>query len=54
MRKTKTVCVLLSDQQFNVLQQLADESFRTRSGYIRKLITAYFEYIKLHPEEKIT
>lgn len=54
MKKSRKVCILLSDQQFEILQQLADESFRTRSGYIRKLITAYFEYIKLHPEQKIT
>ena len=53
MKNTKRVCVSLSEKQFEILQQLAEESFRTRSGYIRKLMIAYFEYIKTHPESKI-
>lgn len=54
MNAKKKVCVLLTEEQCQKLQQLADESCRTRAGYIRKIITAYLWDIEKDPGRKLT
>ena len=53
MIKKKKVCVLLTEEQCEKIQLLADESFRTRSGYLRRLVTVYLQAIEADPEKKI-
>lgn len=54
MNTKKGVCITLSEGQCQKLQALADESFRTRAGYIRKIITAYLWDIEKDPGRKLT
>ena len=53
MKSTRKVCISLTEKQYEQIQLLANESFRTRAGYIRKIITNYLNYIESNPEKKI-
>ena len=53
MKLKKKVCVSLSEEQYRIIEQLANETFRTRAGYIRRVLTLYLDLINKHPEYKI-
>ena len=53
MTPKKKICISLSEQDYTRIQALADESFRTRAGYIRHLIRVYLRHIEKHPEQKL-
>ena len=53
MADKKKVYVSLQEKQCEQLQKLAEESFRTRSGYIRRIITVYLRQIEEHPERRL-
>ena len=54
MNMKRKVCISLTEEQCQKLQQLADESCRTRAGYIRKVIAAYLRDIEQDPHRKLT
>ena len=53
MKLKKKVCVSLSEEQYRIIEQLANETFRTRAGYIRRVLTLYLDLMNKHPEYKI-
>ena len=54
MKPKRKIYVSLTEEQCQKLQQLADESCRTRAGYIRKIITSYLWNIEKDPGRKLT
>ena len=53
MNETKKIYLSLPVKDCETIQALAHESCRSRAGYIRRLIHAYLQHIKQHPEQKI-
>ena len=53
MRWRKIVSVSLPEEDCKKLDSLARESYRTRAGYLRKLIKVYLQTVEQHPEQKI-
>lgn len=53
MKHTKKVCISLTEEQCQRLQTLADESCRTRAGYIRQIIRVYLRAIEADPGRAI-
>ena len=53
MDKKKNISVALSEEQFQKLQELAEESCRTRAGYVWQIIRRYLREIELDPDRKI-
>ena len=53
MKYQKKLYLSLSEDDCRQLDALARESCRSRAGYIRRLIQAYLQHIKQHPEQKL-
>lgn len=53
MATKKRVVVLLTEQECQRLRQLADESCRTRAGYIRKIISTHLRDVEENPGRKL-
>ena len=53
MKLQKHVSVILPKELCDRLDVLAEESCRSRAGYLRQLLREYLRYIEQHPEEKL-
>ena len=51
--KMRSVSFSLPEDDCRRLDELARDSCRSRAGYLRRLIRAYLEYIKQHPEQRM-
>ena len=54
MKNNTVISVTLPKELCQQLQMLAEETCRTRSGYIRQIIKAYLQNIEQHPEQKLS
>ena len=54
MQKKKHVSLTITDEQCRKLDELAEQSMRTRSGYLRHLLAVYLRHIEKHPDEILT
>lgn len=53
MKYTKKLYVSLPEELYEKIRLLAAETCRTKAGYIRQIIRAYFREIEKDPSKKI-
>ena len=53
MKDKKKVSFSLPEEFYAKIEMLAEESCRTRAGYLRQLVKVYIQYIEENPEQKI-
>lgn len=53
MEKKKIISVALPEDLYQKIQELAEESCRTRAAYVRQIIKRYLRETEISPIEKI-
>ena len=53
MEQKKHISVALPEELYQNVQELAEESGRTRAAYVRQIIKWYLRKIEISPIEKI-